>query len=113
MLKTLKAYVGEYKKTAIAAPVFIIFEVIFEMIIPLLMSEIIDNGLGAGNINYVVKVGIIMLLVSFASLFCGAMAARQAAIASAGFAKNVREACTIISRSFLFPISIIFPQQVW
>ena len=91
MLKTLKAYVGEYKKTAIAAPVFIIFEVIFEMIIPLLMSEIIDNGLGAGNINYVVKVGIIMLLVSFASLFCGAMAARQAAIASAGFAKNVRE----------------------
>ena len=91
MLKTLKPYVGEYKKTAIAAPVFIIFEVIFEMIIPLLMSEIIDNGLGAGNINYVVKVGIIMLLVSFASLFCGAMAARQAAIASAGFAKNVRE----------------------
>ena len=91
MLKTLKAYVGEYKKTAIAATVFIIFEVIFEMIIPLLMSEIIDNGLGAGNINYVVKVGIIMLLVSFASLFCGAMAARQAAIASAGFAKNVRE----------------------
>ena len=91
MLTTLKAYVGEYKKTAIAAPVFIIFEVIFEMIIPLLMSEIIDNGLGAGNINYVVKVGIIMLLVSFSSLFCGAMAARQAAIASAGFAKNVRE----------------------
>ena len=90
MLNTLKAYVGEYKKTAIAAPVFIIFEVIFEMIIPLLMAEIIDNGLGAGNINYVVKVGIIMLLVSFASLFCGAMAARQAAIASAGFAKNVR-----------------------
>ena len=53
MLNTLKAYVGEYKKTAIAAPVFIIFEVIFEMIIPLLMAEIIDNGLGAGNINYV------------------------------------------------------------
>ena len=91
MLKTLKAYVGEYKKTAIAAPVFIVFEVILEMIIPLLMSEIIDNGLGAGNINYVIQVGIIMLLVSFASLFCGAMAARQAAIASAGFAKNVRE----------------------
>lgn len=91
MLKTLKAYVGEYKRTAVAAPVFIVFEVILEMIIPLLMSEIIDNGLGAGNMNYVVKVGLIMLLVSFASLFCGAMAARQAAIASAGFAKNVRE----------------------
>ena len=57
MLKTLKAYVGEYKKTAVAAPIFIIFEVILEMIIPLLMTQIIDNGLGAGNINYVVKVG--------------------------------------------------------
>ena len=113
MLNTLKAYVGEYKKTAIAAPVFIIFEVIFEMIIPLLMAEIIDNGLGAGNINYVVKVGIIMLLVSFASLFCGAMAARQAAIASAGFAKMSAQACTTTFRSFPFPISTISLRPVW
>ena len=91
MLKTLKAYIGEYKKTAISAPIFIVFEVIFEMIIPMLMAAIIDNGLETGNINYVVKMGLVMLLVSFASLFCGAFAARQAAIASTGFAKNVRE----------------------
>ncbi|MBC5660446.1 ABC transporter ATP-binding protein [Anaerosacchariphilus sp. NSJ-68] len=91
MLKTLKAYIGEYKKTAISAPIFIVFEVIFEMIIPMLMAVIIDNGLETGNINYVVKMGLVMLLVSFASLFCGAFAARQAAIASTGFAKNVRE----------------------
>ena len=110
MLKTLKAYVGEYKKTAIAAPVFIIFEVIFEMIIPLLMSEIIDNGLGAGNINYVVKVGIIMLLVSFASLFWRP-GRRQSRLQD--LRKMSGRACTIISRSFLFPILIIFPQQVW
>ncbi len=91
MLKTLKAYIGEYKKTAISAPIFIVFEVIFEMIIPILMAAIIDNGLETGNINYVVKMGLVMLLVSFASLFCGAMSAKQAAIASTGFAKNVRE----------------------
>ncbi len=91
MLKTLKAYIGEYKKTAISAPIFIVFEVIFEMIIPMLMAAIIDNGLETGNINYVIKMGLGMLLVSFASLFCGAFAAKQAAIASTGFAKNVRE----------------------
>ncbi len=91
MLKTLKAYIGEYKKTAISAPIFIIFEVILEMIIPMLMAAIIDKGLENGDIHYVVTMGLVMLLVSFASLFCGAMAAKQAAIASTGFAKNVRE----------------------
>ena len=91
MLKTLKAYIGEYKKTAISAPIFIVFEVIFEMIIPLLMAAIIDNGLETGNMKYVITMGLVMLLISFASLFCGSMAAKQAAIASTGFAKNVRE----------------------
>ena len=91
MLKTLKAYVGEYKRTAVSAPVFIVLEVIFEMAIPLLMAAIIDRGLGAGDMGYVTNAGLVMLLVSLASLFCGAMAARQAAVASSGFAKNVRE----------------------
>ena len=50
-------------------------EVILEMIIPRLMASIIDDGLGTGNMSYVVKVGLVMLAVSFASLFCGAMAA--------------------------------------
>lgn len=63
MLKTLKAYIGEYKKTAISAPIFIVFEVIFEMIIPLLMAAIIDNGLETGNMKYVITMGLVMLLV--------------------------------------------------
>jgi ATP-binding cassette subfamily B protein len=92
MLKTLSKHIGEYKKTAITAPIFIVLEVILEMIIPLLLAAIIDNGLGTGNMNYVVKLGILMLVVSLASLYCGSMAARQAAIASTGFAKNLREA---------------------
>ena len=44
MLKTLKGYIGEYRKTAVMAPVFIILEVILEMVIPLLMAAIIDDG---------------------------------------------------------------------
>lgn len=92
MLKTLKSYIGEYRKTAVMAPVFIILEVILEMAIPLLMAAIIDDGLGTGNMGYVVKVGLIMLAVSVASLYCGAMAAKLAATASTGFAKNLREA---------------------
>lgn len=92
MLKTLKQYIGEYTKTAVKAPVFIVLEVILEMIIPLLMAAIIDDGLGKENMGYVVKVGLIMLAVSIASLYCGAMAAKEAAVASTGFAKNLREA---------------------
>ena len=92
MLKTLKGYIGEYRKTAVMAPVFIILEVILEMVIPLLMAAIIDDGLGQGNMGYVVRVGLIMLAVSLASLYCGAMAAKMAATASTGFAKNLREA---------------------
>lgn len=92
MLKTLKGYIGEYRKTAVMAPVFIILEVILEMVIPLLMAAIIDDGLGQGNMGYVVRVGLIMLAVSLASLYCGAMAAKLAATASTGFAKNLREA---------------------
>ena len=91
MFKTLMSYIGEYKKTAIQAPIFVVFEVILEMIIPLMMSAIIDNGLGEANMSYVVKMGIAMFIVSLLSLFCGTMAARQAAIASTGFAKNVRK----------------------
>lgn len=91
MLKTLKSYIGEYKKTAVQAPVYIILEVILDMLIPLLMAKIIDNGLGTGDMSYVVKMGVLMLVFSMAALFCGAMAGRTAAIASNGFAKNLRE----------------------
>ncbi|MCI8598058.1 MAG: ABC transporter ATP-binding protein [Lachnospiraceae bacterium] len=92
MLKTLKSYIGEYKKIAVMAPVFIVLEVILEMILPRLMATIIDDGLGTGNMEYVVKIGLLMLVVSFVSLYSGAMAAKLAATASTGFAKNLREA---------------------
>jgi ATP-binding cassette subfamily B protein len=92
MVKKLKSYIGEYKKDALITPIFIMLEVIFEIIIPTLMALIIDKGLAAGNINYVVKVGLIMVVVSLLSLVSGALAGKFAATASAGFAKNIRKA---------------------
>lgn len=91
MIKKLLSYVGEYKKYAIITPLFMIGEVIMEILIPLIMANIIDIGIqGSGGINYTVKWGIIMVLAAFVSLFFGASGGRTAAIAGMGFAKNIR-----------------------
>ena len=63
-----------------------------EVIIPLLMAKIVDVGLAKGDINYVVRVGVIMLLSSFLALFFGIMSGKTAAKASTGFSKNLRRA---------------------
>jgi len=67
-------------------------EVIFEIIIPTLMALIIDNGLEKGDINYIVRIGLIMVVVSLLSLASGALSGKFAATASAGFARNIRRA---------------------
>ncbi len=92
MLKKLLENVGEYKKDSILTPIYVILEVIMEVIIPLLMAKIVDVGLAKGDINYVVRVGVIMLLSSFFALFFGIMSGKTAAKASTGFSKNLRRA---------------------
>ncbi len=92
MLKKLLANVGEYKKDSILTPIYVILEVIMEVIIPLLMAKIVDVGLANGDINYVVKVGIIMLISSFLALYFGMISGKTAAKASTGFSKNLRRA---------------------
>lgn len=91
MIKKLISYIGEYKKDALITPIFIMLEVIFEIVIPTLMALIIDKGLETGDIGYVVKVGLIMVSVSLLSLASGALSGKFAATASAGFAKNLRK----------------------
>jgi len=91
MLKTLAAQIKEYKKDSILTPVFIIFEVILEIIIPLLMAKIIDEGVEAGNLRYVYGMGAVMFSVALLSLLCGSIAGITAAKASTGFAKNLRK----------------------
>ncbi len=91
MIKKLARSVREYKKTALLAPLTISMEVIMEMIIPLLMAKLIDNGIDKGDMGYILKIGVLLVCCCVASLFFGVMAGRYAAVASAGFAKNLRQ----------------------
>ena len=91
MLKKLAPYIGEYKKETILSPVCIAIEVIMEVILPMLMAQVIDFGVNVGDMNYVLKMGFLMLVVAFISLAGGALCGKYAAIASTGFSKNLRK----------------------
>lgn len=90
MIKRLLQSVREYKKASILAPVTATGEVILDVIIPLLMSRLIDYGITAGNMPYIWKTGLELVLASAISLSFGTLAGTYAAQASAGFAKNLR-----------------------
>ena len=102
MLKKLAAYAGEYKKEALLSPICIAIEVIMEVILPVLMALVIDNGVNVGDMNYVLKMGFLMLVVAFISLAGGALCGKYAAIASTGFAKNLRKAMFAKIQDFSF-----------
>jgi ATP-binding cassette subfamily B protein len=92
MLKVLGAHIKEFKRDSILTPIFMILEVIMEMIIPLLMASIIDDGVNAGNMNHIYKVGGWMIVAALFGLFAGLMGAKFGARASTGFARNLRKA---------------------
>ena len=91
MIKKLLASVREFKRDSILSPVFISCEVILEVIIPLLMARLIDYGIDKGDLSYVVKIGAILLFLAMLSLACGTIAGKKAAVASVGFARNLRQ----------------------
>lgn len=91
MLKTLARYIKEYKWVSIITPVFMLVEVIMELLIPKLMSIIVDDGIGKSNMTVVYTTGAIMLLFALISLVAGVLAGKYGAKASTGFAKNLRE----------------------
>lgn len=90
MIKQLSKSIRQYKKDAILSPVFVTGEVILEVLVPTIMAMLIDNGINKGDMNYIIKVGIILIICCMASLFCGIMSGKYAAKASAGFAANLR-----------------------
>lgn len=92
MLKVLGAQIKEFKKDSILTPIFMILEVIMEMIIPMLMASIIDKGVNVGDIHYIYKVGIVMIVIALIGLWAGIMGAKYGARASTGFARNLRKA---------------------
>jgi ATP-binding cassette subfamily B protein len=90
MIRKLLASVREYKKDMILAPVYVTLESVLEIIIPTLMAFLIDNGINQKDMTYVWKIGLILVVCAVFSLITGVLAGRSAAIASAGFAKNLR-----------------------
>lgn len=102
MLKTLLKEVKEYKAASIATPFFMILEVAMEMLIPLLMASIIDEGVEPGVMSHIYKVGAVMVVVATIGLLAGMAGGRYGAKASTGFAKNLREAVFNHIQTFSF-----------
>ena len=94
MIRLLAKSIREYKLSSILTPIFVILEVVMEVLLPFLMANLIDYGVsgneGKGDMDYIVKTGLILVAVAFAALVFGALSGKFAAKASAGFAKNLR-----------------------
>ena len=90
MIKKILSSVREYKKDTILTPVYVIFESFLEILIPTLMAYLIDYGISKKNMTNVLWIGLALFFSAIISLLVGALAGRSAAIASSGFAKNLR-----------------------
>ena len=102
MLKTLGAQIKEFKKASLVTPVFMIAEVVMEMIIPLLMASIIDDGVNKGDMRHIYLVGGLMILTALLSLSFGIGGGGFGAKASTGFARNLRKAMYDNIQTFSF-----------
>ena len=102
MLKTLVKQIKQYRKASVLAAAFTVLEVVLELIIPMLMALVIDNGIESGNINNVYFYGLCMIMTAVLGLVCGVLAGRYAAIASAGVASNIRDGMYENIQTFAF-----------
>lgn len=90
MNKTLLKSVREYKKQSVLAPFFVILEVFMEVLIPMEMAKIIDIGIAQGDLGYIMQRGLILVIMAMLALWFGVLAGNMAAVAGAGYAKNLR-----------------------
>lgn len=90
MLKTLLGNLGKYKRSAILSPIMTLCEVVIDVLLPIVISFLIDRGVSVGNMHNVLVYGGLMLIMAFVALFFGVMGARLAADASTGLAANLR-----------------------
>ena len=102
MLKTLFAPLQEFKRDTGLAALFTALEVVMEVLLPLVTARIIDRGISAGQMDQVVRYGVLMLVLAFLSLACGVGGSRYAARASAGYACNLRESLFAKVQTFSF-----------
>lgn len=92
MIKTLAPYARKYLLFILLAPLSIIGEVLLEVRIPILMAEIVDNGIANKDVKYVIQIGGMMVMMALCSLVFGILAAKFASIASMGFGSEIRRA---------------------
>ena len=92
MIKKLVSHLGEYKRAAILTPLFSALEAIMDVLLPTIMAFIIDRGIEKGDMNAIVKYGLLTFGVAAVALALGVLAGKYAAKASTGFAGNLREA---------------------
>ena len=102
MIKTLLRQVKEFKKASFLTPVFMILEVVVETMIPVAMALMIDNGVEKGNMSYIYRVGAVMAVLAIAGLIAGFLGGKYGALASSGFARNLRKAMYTNIQTFSF-----------
>ncbi len=92
MIKKLVSHLGEYKSASIKTPLFAALEAIMDVLLPTIMAFIIDQGIEKGDMNAILRYGLLTFLVAAIALVLGVLAGKYAAEASAGFAGNLRDA---------------------
>lgn len=90
MNRKLFKSIREYKKQSVLTPLFVVLEVFMEVLIPFQMAKIIDNGINNGDLSYIVIMGVILVAMAMLALYFGVKAGNYAAVAAAGYAKNLR-----------------------
>lgn len=102
MIRTILGQVKEFKRDSLLTPIFMILEVVMEMVIPLLMAAIIDEGVNKGDMGYIYRTGIVMIGVAVLGLAAGMLGAKFAANAATGLARNLRSKMFENIQSFSF-----------
>ncbi len=102
MIQLYRAHLKGYGKSAVLGPIFIIIEVICELLLPLIMAEIVDVAIPDANTGYIFQMGGLMILLTLLSMLCGISASRYAANASQGFGANLRQSLFAKIQEFSF-----------
>ena len=92
MLQLFMTHLEGLKKDAVKSPIFILLEVILELILPLVMTEIVDVAIPNGDVGYIFRLGLLMVALSLGAMACGVLSAKYATFASQGFGANLRQA---------------------
>lgn len=91
MIKTLAKSIRENKWPSIWAPLLVVLQAMASTIVPFFTGKLIDNGIMTHNINYIIKMGIILIMITLFAMFCGLLSSWLAGTAAAGFARNLRQ----------------------